>query len=613
MVTEIELRRIDHHFADFICTLKHATITQSLHIAASLVSHAVGNGNICIAIAEFCDQEFFINGESVHLPKFSVVEGELRGSGVVGFPGEWAPLILDCSGRLYLYRYWHYEHQLANAILNRGKQALLPIDEMQCSEGFQRLFKHDADNVNDKNKSGSEPDWQQVAALSSLSRRFCIISGGPGTGKTSTVVKILALALEISGNRMSIALAAPTGKSASRLKESIVRMKESLNCAQKIKEAIPCDVSTLHRLLGSISDGRRFRYNETNHLPHDMVIVDEASMVPLPLMSKLMDALKPDARLILLGDRDQLASVEAGAVMGDICSQSGAELFSQSFAERCEQILRMVLPRETVFAVAPALADSLIILSRSYRFSVESGIGKLAACINSGDGISALELLCNQSFSNVSWHDLAPPEQFLKSLRDHILNGYSPYLRADTPEAALLLFDRFRILCAVRSGEYGVDAINRLVEEILGHNNLIDTTELWYKGRPVIITVNDYALKLYNGDIGIAWSDNNDRKNLKVYFPMEGGVRVLSPVRIPAHETVYAMTVHKSQGSEFNQVEVILPDHDSPVITRELIYTGITRAKETVGIWGKKELFITAVNRKVQRVSGLVDTIRTLS
>ena len=459
---------------------------------------------------------------------------------------------------------------------------------------------------------GGGADWQQVAAVAALRKRFCVISGGPGTGKTSTVVKIIALLLEqAKGAHLRIALAAPTGKSAARLGESVRLLKEKLDCTEEIRGLIPDGVSTIHRLLGPTGGSVRFRYSNDNPLPFDAVIVDEASMVALPLMAKLATALRHDARLILLGDRDQLASVEAGAVLGDICGAGRKEPFSAEFAE----FLAVMagggqIPVEPSGSSLPPLSDSLVILKKNYRFGDMSGIGEVGRAVNNGAGENALELLRGGCRTDVTWHDVPKPNGLKKSLAEMVITGYSKYLAAETPAEALQLFDTYRVLCALRQGPYGVEGVNALVEGILAEKGLIDMNSRWYRGRPVMITVNDYNLKLFNGDVGIVFPDSETGGNPRVYFPTpDGGVRKISPVRLPAHETVYAMTIHKSQGSEFERVLLLLPAHDSEVMTRELIYTGITRAKNAVEIWGDEKVFVTAVARKIERKSGLKDAL----
>lgn len=601
MVTKVfELSAIDRHFADFILGESQGA-SALLKAAASLLSIAVGSGDICLNLAEIAGREIRIDGAAVSVPEFDNLHHFLLKTPVVGSPGNFRPLVLDTDGRLYLYRYWRYERNLAQVILQKAALSCNTIDKMLLADGLERLFPAAAEKG---------ADWPKVAALAALRKKFCIISGGPGTGKTSTVVKILALLLEQAGNDPArIALAAPTGKAAARLKESIGTMTETIDSADAIIENIPREVSTIHRLLGPVAGSVRFRYSNKNPLPYDVVIVDEASMVALPLMAKLAAALKPDTRLILLGDRDQLASVEAGAALGDMCGAGQLEVFSTEFSDLFFELTGDRIPSAPPGELLPPLADSLVVLKKNYRFPADSGIGTAGRAVNAGNGEDAIAILKGDR-ADIVWHDVPKPEDLKKALTDAVIDGYGKYLAAGTAAEALERFDAFRVLCALRRGPYGVADINALIEEILMKKGLIDPQQRWYRGRPVLITVNDYNLKLFNGDVGITFPDLEGDGRPRVYFPApDGGVRNLSPVRLPANETVFAMTIHKSQGSEFDRVHLLFPGTDSPVLTRELIYTGITRAREKVDIWGSEEVFVSAVSRRTDRQSGLREAL----
>lgn len=601
---KLELRSIDRQFADFICRESDRNDKQ-LWFASALASNAVGQGNICLELADVTDSEVSVGGEPFRLPAAESLIALLRTAKAVGAPGEFCPLVLDAKGRLYLHRYWKYEHDLAQVVLNKAS-SLVPVREDTLRESMARLFPGGA-----AGSAVEDTDWQAVAAVAALHKRLCIISGGPGTGKTSTVVKILALLLEQHPEgQLRIALAAPTGKAAARLKESISRMKDSLPCTNEIVQQIPAAVSTIHRLLGSISGSVRFRYTPENPLPYDVIIIDEASMVDLPLMAKLVTALKQDARLILLGDRDQLASVEAGAVLGDLSGGGRQESFSTAFCQLVKERIGAVLQAASAKEQTLVLTDALVILKKNYRFQSNSGIGVLATSVNAGNGTQALILLCSDTFTDISWSDVPESRSLKKMISQEIVDGYRHYLSAATAEDALSRFDAFRVLCALREGPYGVVGATALVEEILAEKGLIDPRSRWYKGRPVLITVNDYGMKLFNGDVGIVFPDPESAGQPRVYFyTADGGVRKVSPVRLPAHETVYAMTVHKSQGSEFDKVLMLLPNHDTSALSRELLYTGITRAVNEVKIWGAREVFIEAAARKIRRKSGLSDAL----
>ncbi len=567
MIQFFELNQISRHFADFICKESSSKSPVLRHVV-SLASWAVENGDICFNLAEIAGQKVQIDGEKISMPALDELKAFLHEMPAVGFPSDYKPLVIE-EGRLYLYRYWKYEQNLAGIIRDRSKKECQNIDRALLENGLNRLFPCE---------DFLETDWQREAALRAVLKPFCVISGGPGTGKTYTVVKIIALLLEQAKSRvLRIALAAPTGKSAARLKDSINLMKDGLNCSDSIKEKIPLEVSTIHRLLGVTGPEGQVRHSDKNLLPYDVIVVDEASMVSLPLMAKLVIAMRQDARLILVGDRHQLASVEAGSVLADVCE--GA-------------------------------SDSLIILRKNYRFKDKSGLNVAGKLVNSGEGAKAAGLLKNDTFPDFTWRDVPKPDAIRKALAALTLQAFGPYFASQNAAEALKFFDTFRVLCALRHGAYGVIAINSMIEGILEENNLIDSRNRWYHGRPVMITSNDYNLKLFNGDVGITFPDHGSGGSLRVFFPAhDGGLRNFSPVRLPAHETVYAMTIHKSQGSEFDGILMLLPPQDSQILTRELIYTGITRAKKEAQIWADESVFVNAVSRRTDRKSGLRDRL----
>ncbi|MCX5832159.1 MAG: exodeoxyribonuclease V subunit alpha [Deltaproteobacteria bacterium] len=601
MTLVFELNSIDRHFADFILK-ESGGASSALKIAVSLLSNSVGNGNICLNLADIAGRDIRIDGEEFSVPEFKNLHNALLETPVVGSPGDFRPLVLDTDGRLYLYRYWKYERDLAQVILQKAALSCDMIDKALFAQGLDRLFPGVA---------GKDADWQRVAALAALRKKICIISGGPGTGKTSTVVKILALLLEqANGESLRVALAAPTGKSAARLREAVSSMKDALDCADSVKALIPNEVSTIHRLLGPIAGSVHFRYSDENLLPYDVVIIDEASMIALPLMAKMAAALKPDAGLIILGDRDQLSSVEAGAVLGDMCGGGQQEIFSPEFGDLFAEVSGARIPTAPPGQVSPPLTDSLVILKKNYRFPDDSGIGAAGRAVNAGKSADALAILKGDAFPDIAWRNVPKPDGLKKAITNSVVEGYSAYLAAGTVAEALKYFNSFRVLCALNQGPYGVAGMNTLIEEILAAKGLIDPQQRWYRGRPVLITINDYNLKLFNGDVGIVFPDLEGGGNPRVFFPApDGGIRNVAPVRLPAHETVYAMTIHKSQGSEFDRVHLLLPGNDAAVLTRELIYTGITRAKNKVDIWGNEGIFVTAVSRRIDRKSGLGEAL----
>ncbi len=569
MLTTIEHLRdqgifsdLDVHFAKFMTTLADHT-DDALLLGAVLASHFTTLGSSCVDLEVLANRSFPLQPEPgmdlLSCPSLSQWQDALQNCRVVGHPGDYTPLILD-KHRLYLYRYWDYEQQLAAHIRARSSLPRTDVKHNTLKQGLLRLFPEKV-----------HTNWQKIAANTAVQRSFCIISGGPGTGKTSTVVKILTLLLE-QNPTLSIALAAPTGKAAVRLQEAITQALHNLNCAPTIKATIPQETYTIHRLLGSRHDSPYFRSHAGNLLPYDVVVIDEASMVDLALMTKLAQAIPKAARWILLGDKDQLASVEAGTVLGDICEAG--------------------------------LQDSIVLLDKSYRFGEDSGIWQLAQAIKQGQGEDALQILKSEHYPDVNWHHLGiglPP-----SLIDQIIAYFSRCLEKKTPEMVLQAFEKFRILCASRRGTYGVETVNRRIEDELRSLGVIRTRSRWYHGRPIMITRNDYNLQLFNGDVGIILN----RYELQAFFPDSNGqVRAFWPNRLPEHETVYAMTIHKSQGSEFDDVLMLLPDPFLPILSRELIYTGITRARKNVNVWGNEQVFKEAVLQKISRSSGLREQI----
>lgn len=595
---------LDRHFADFLVRLEGKE-NQGLWLAAALVSNFTRRGHICLDLDSVAGKKVFYGDESesaLACPDVKSWLAILHNASVVGTPGEFKPLILDDSFRLYLYRYWDYQEKLAQFIRHRIACATSAMTLDQVHQRLDRYFPAEQ-------KSGI--DWQKVAAFIAASRNFCAISGGPGTGKTTTVAKILALMIEPSTHqKLKIALVAPTGKAAARMQDAIRLTKSNLDCPDEIKHGIPEAASTIHRLLGSIPHSPYFKYNEKNRLPVDVVVVDEASMVDLALMAKLGQALPDHAKLILLGDKDQLASVEAGAVFGDICDRGNLHVYSRQFTNQLQQIFEpdAALPESN--GESSGLQDCVVHLQKSYRFGGESGIGVVSRLVNSGAGVEAMATIISNQAADIQWIQLPTAMHLVSALRDKIIPHFSSYLRAENPVEIFQRFDQFRMLCALREGPYGVIAMNALIEHILKHEKLIDPAKNWYHGRPVMITSNDYNVHLFNGDVGICLSDPEASHELRVFFPdVDGRVRKFHPFRLPDHETAYALTVHKSQGSEFDHVLLLLPDRDAPVLTRELIYTGMTRAKKSVSLWASEPVFLTAVSRRIERTSGLRDAL----
>ena len=603
LLTQGLLSALDIHFARLMTRLSGKALPE-LFLASALVSRATTDGHVCLELAPLAGKSLITDDTStdpLYCPRLREWREKLDSCSMIGRPGEHKPLIMDDHSRIYLYRYWQYEKSLADGVKGRVAKGNQQVDFCVLREGLSRLFVKTQD---------PETDWQQVAAFMSIVKGFSVISGGPGTGKSSLIAKILTLILEQSqADQVRMALAAPTGKAAVRLQEAIKDSREMLPVAEGIKRAIVAEASTIHRLLGTIPGSPYFRHNQENPLPVDLVVIDEASMVDLALMSKLVQSVPFHARLILLGDKDQLASVEAGAVLGDICDTGHFHGFSEDFAERYHEITGDRIDIGPEGGKGPKIQDCVVQLKKSYRFGDDSGMGAVSQAVNRGKGELALSLMRGK-YHDVRWKDLPSSNALCREVRRLVLQGYRPYLEPADPSEMFHLFTGFRILCAIRRGPFGVAALNLLVEQILREERLISTEKRWYRGRPILITKNDYNLGLFNGDIGIILPDESSNKGLRAFFlTRDGAFRRIPPIRLPEHETVYAMTVHKSQGSEFENALFILPDKNSPLITRELIYTAITRAKQSVEIWAVEGVFLEGVRQRTLRASGLRDAL----
>ncbi len=569
-------------------------------LAAACLSAGSGEGHVCLPLSLLRPDKLF-SGRQLALAT------ELwQAAGAPQEPQLWqellsrwnavsdgslaAPLVLD-HDRLYLHRMWQQERQVAGFFSTD-----LPVKLPEASEIraiLDQLFGEEGNN------------WQKIAAAVALTRQHSVISGGPGTGKTTTVARLLAALLLLEPQRLRISLAAPTGKAAARLTESLGKALQALPVSDALKSRFPQEATTLHRLLGARPGTRSLRYHAGNPLHLDVLVVDEASMVDLSMMASLISALPPAARVIFLGDRDQLASVEAGSVLGDICRCAEYGYSPQRASELAG--LTGASLSGTVVAEAPAVRDSLCLLRQSYRFSAGSGIGQLAAAVNQGD-LARLDTIRHGGYQDIALRSLASADDWLAMLGE-ISDGYSAMLemirQQSAPEDILQAFSRYQLLCALREGPFGVSGLNQRIEQRLRQQKrLAPASGQWYSGRPVMITRNDSALGLFNGDIGITMADHSGQ--LKVYFMLpEGDVKAVQPSRLPPHDTAWAMTVHKSQGSEFDHTALVLPPQFSPVLSRELVYTAITRARKQLTIYSDESLFNRAVQSRTLRRSGL--------
>ncbi|MCD1584577.1 exodeoxyribonuclease V subunit alpha [Halomonas sp. IOP_14] len=683
-----------------------------LLLGAALASHQLGRGHVCLDIAATLEAPDFAlslppEGDDLNDPPplpshvlatltLSEWQAALHHPTLISDgPGN-TPLVVSYSGntsKLYLRRYWQFEQTLHQEIAARLASAELDKTggrELQLAKGddsHPQILKSALDALF---PATNTLDWQKTACALAARSPFAIITGGPGTGKTTTVVRLLALLqtlqlAEPNAHPLRIRLAAPTGKAAARLNESIAgQVKdlplsglESLLGEQPAASSsnaidIPTEVTTLHRLLGARADTRHFRHNAANPLALDVLVVDEASMVDIEMMTALLSALPASAKLVLLGDKDQLASVEAGAVLGDLCRRADAAHYTPTTAQWLAELTDHPLPETLIDPEGQPLDQAITMLRVSHRFTETSGIGQLAQAINQPlsealrerDKHQAVHGVLNNGYADLHHLVLKPDAQNEDSALERLVitgspqrfpnagegrtnfkgepiappTGYQYYLntlaseRPDTSLAfeengdvydawakqVLSAYSRFQLLCALRKGPWGVEGLNLRIAKTLRREKLLfgndNTLEKgWFEGRPVLVTQNDYGLKLMNGDIGITMAVPDPRTPskslLRVAFPTsdaENPIHWVLPSRLHAVETVFAMTVHKSQGSEFQHTALLLPQTPNPILTRELVYTGITRARDWLTlIEAKRGILNDAVTREVMRVSGM--------
>jgi exodeoxyribonuclease V alpha subunit len=637
------LRDLDQAFAAFLAR-EAGDADPLLLLAAALASHQLGRGHACLDLRATLDDA----AAALALPPEDSEAAEATPADLLAKVdlARWqralahprlvasgtgsTPLVL-AGARLYLRRYWQHERTVQEAIGQRLAMVQPAADNPGLRAALDVLFPPAA---------GGETDWQKVACALAARQGFSIVTGGPGTGKTTTVVKLLAvlqhLALgEGEGRRLRIRLAAPTGKAAARLNASIAGTVQRLPLAglpnaEALHAAIPTEVTTVHRLLGSRPDTRHFRHDARNPLPVDVLVLDEASMVDLEMMAAVLAALPVAAKLVLLGDKDQLASVEAGAVLGALCRRADEGHYTQATRDWVQAAAGETLPAYLMDPEGLPLDQAVVKLRESHRFSADSGIGQLAGAVNDGS-VASVRNLARKSLADVAFTSLGSDDAALRRLVLEGPDSYRHYLEvllagqpaSDAARAAfdawaarvLAAYGNFQLLCAVRKGPQGVERLNQRIGAMLYTAGLLRAATGWTLGRPVMVTRNDYGLGLMNGDVGITLAlpqdDAEAGRKLRVAFAASdgsGGIRWVLPSRLQAVETVFAMTVHKSQGSEFGHAALVLPDRMSRVLTRELVYTGITRARHrfTLALAGDAAVLEEAVQRRMERAGGLL-------
>lgn len=644
------LRSVDVHLARRLARIAGEPRWEVL-LAVAVVHRWLADGHVCVDLEALCSQgvptdataDAVVADAKLTWPKYSAWREAIAASPLIAREDQLAPLVLD-GPRLYLQRYYEHERRLAAVLRPRLTEAPIPVANPELAgSGLDALF-------GPANLDWQRADLQRVAAATALQRRFMIISGGPGTGKTYTVLNLLLLLAEQAAAAglppLRMTLVAPTGKAAARLGESLDAGIKRLLHDERVSAAtraryqpllphVPRKATTIHRALGVMGgELHKLRHHAENPLATDLLLVDEASMVDLSLMRRLVDACPEHARIVLLGDKDQLASVEAGAVLGQLCraALNGAPSDALRGATRSlsgDGIREVAVPAGAV--PRGGISDSMVHFTVVHRFAPDSGIAALARAVNAGDAKAALEVL-GRGLPDVRL--CALPEgkakgdgvELGKDLEKQLLGdlGLGPYLdslRAPKPDLKALqaqqdAFDNFRILCALRNSPRGIHALGDAVERALAADGRIRPNGDNYLGRPILVSQNDYGVRLYNGDIGIiqrpptqaadadSGRDGEEETEPRATF-LEGGLRRFALTRLPAHETAYAMTVHKAQGSQVKHVALVLPTEPHRIVTRELLYTAITRASESVTIYGSAEALTAGIHATITRDGNL--------
>ncbi|WP_342807968.1 exodeoxyribonuclease V subunit alpha [Alteromonas sp. M12] len=607
-ISAMGLSNLDSAFAHFIFQ-QESHLSQNIALLSGLVSQRLSQQHSCLNLHELTFKQIKLLGfSSINEVIEAIHASYCISSNPVEDPRK--PLIF-AQNAIYLQRYYQYEMGLTQII-----QQKLAVETTVSSDVARPIVDELFSAPEGQNQT--EIDWQKVAVGIAATRNFSLITGGPGTGKTTTVAKLLALLFALqraNGKELKVQLVAPTGKAAARLTESIVSARESL--PDNYKTGLNLQTSTIHRLLGSQPGQIEFRHNAENLLHVDALIVDEASMVDLPLMYRLLSAIPINTKVVLLGDHNQLSSVETGSVLSDICHSA---LLSKAYPEyslhTAQQIIRICdqnIPQRPESRGTSPIADCLVKLRKSHRFSSESGIGLLSEQVIEGDAHAVLSILTDTEQATLTWHQDGNVQVFARQYASQLKAYFLSVNQGDLKQGFSYLLNQ-QILCAHKSGEWGVDNINYQVTRELDRQGFISMDEKDYIGRPIMLTRNDHNLGLFNGDVGIVMPDPENRELKKAWFKTaEGGYKGVLLSRLPEHQPVYAMTIHKSQGSEFNQVYLCLPDVNlnpsAKGLSRELFYTGLTRAREKFVLYSHKESLQACINNVCLRSSGLAQRL----
>lgn len=596
------VEELPRQFANFVC--ERSTASEELWLGAALTSQHTLDGGVCLDLPSIAGRPWTgddgSGGEVA--PSLHRWVATLRSSSAVGRPGDLRPLILTDEGRLYLHRYWEYETALAED-LRRRASTRPRVDLDALARAWQHLALRD-----------ELAEGQRVAAVTAVLRGLTVISGGAGTGKTTIVACILKLLAAGSDpdRPLRARLVAPTGKAAGRLKEQLRAYRERLDPEGEIDRLLADEPATLHRLLGGAPGAPRYRHHADNPLPLDVLVVDETSMVDLPMMTKVVAALPSAARLVLIGDKDQLPPVGVGSVFGELCTAPPSP--TPELSAEIEAVTGIApLSSPTDDDQTRELASSITFLRHSFRFDAASGIGALADAVRRGDG-RALARLVEAPPEDLAWLPRSADSARGVSAESvsGVAEGFAPFLdavRTGAPPAEVLArLGRFRILCVLREGPSGVAGWNEAIESHLRAKRWIKGGQTWYEGRPVLVTRNDYAQRLWNGDVGVALRRGDGA--LRVWFEgAAGDLRDFPPGRLSHVETAYALTVHKSQGSEFEHVVLALPESETRLLSRELLYTGVTRARARLEVLGDPSRFAEGMFRRLPRASGLASAL----